>query len=310
MDTFVDSSWYFLRYCSPHYDDGPVRRRGGARLDAGRRSTSAASSTRSCTCCTAGSSPRCCTTWAWSTSSSRSRALLNQGQVINQGKAMSKSLGNGVNLGDMIDAYGVDAVRLTLVFAGPPEDDIDWADLSPGGSLKFLQRAWRLSGDVTSAPGASPAEGGDVALRKVTHRTRARGRAAGRVAPVQRAGRPDDGAGQRHPQGDRLRLRPGRPRRARGRRGGRDPAVPGRAVHRRGDVGAAGPPADRRPRRLAERRPGPAGRGLGHRRRPGAGQAARQAGGQPGHHRGRPGGRWRWPTRPCSGRWRASRSAR
>src|SRR3712207_5334836 len=97
-------------------------------------------------------------------------ALLNQGQVINQGKAMSKSLGNGVNLGEMIDQYGVDAVRLTMVFAGPPEDDIDWADLSPGGSLKFLQRAWRLSGDVASPPGTS-AGSGDVALRKATHKT-------------------------------------------------------------------------------------------------------------------------------------------
>jgi leucyl-tRNA synthetase len=56
------------------------------------------------------------------------------------------------------------------VFAGPPEEDIDWADLSPGGSLRFLQRAWRLSGDVTSAPGTSP-ERGDVALRKATHKT-------------------------------------------------------------------------------------------------------------------------------------------
>jgi leucyl-tRNA synthetase len=64
----------------------------------------------------------------------------------------------------------VDAVRLTLVFAGPPEDDIDWADMSPSGSLRFLQRAWRLSGDVTSEPGADPATG-DVALRKVTHKT-------------------------------------------------------------------------------------------------------------------------------------------
>ena len=97
-------------------------------------------------------------------------ALLNQGQVINRGKAMSKSLGNGVNLGEMIDAYGVDAVRLTMVFAGPPEDDIDWADMCPGGSLKFLQRAWRLSGDVTSAVG-TPASGGDPALRQATHRT-------------------------------------------------------------------------------------------------------------------------------------------
>ena len=40
------------------------------------------------------------------------------------------------NLGDQLDAFGVDAVRLTLVFAGPPEDDIDWADLSPAGSLR------------------------------------------------------------------------------------------------------------------------------------------------------------------------------
>jgi len=97
-------------------------------------------------------------------------ALLNQGQVINEGRAMSKSLGNGVNLGEMIDRYGVDAVRLTLVFAGPPEDDIDWADMSPSGSLKFLQRAWRLSGDVDSAPGA-PVADGDPALRKAVHRT-------------------------------------------------------------------------------------------------------------------------------------------
>jgi leucyl-tRNA synthetase len=97
-------------------------------------------------------------------------ALLNQGQVINQGKGMSKSLGNGVNLGETIDRYGVDAVRLTMVFAGPPEDDIDWADLSPGGSLRFLQRAWRLSGDVTSEVGVD-ASTGDEPLRKATHRT-------------------------------------------------------------------------------------------------------------------------------------------
>jgi leucyl-tRNA synthetase len=97
-------------------------------------------------------------------------AYLSQGKVINNGRKMSKSLGNGVNLGEQLAEFGVDAVRLTLVFAGPPEDNIDWADMSPGGSLRFLQRAWRLSGDVTSAPGAS-ADGGDVALRKVTHRT-------------------------------------------------------------------------------------------------------------------------------------------
>ena len=97
-------------------------------------------------------------------------ALMNQGEVINEGRGMSKSLGNGVNLGEMIDRYGVDAVRLTMVFAGPPEADIDWADMSPGGSLKFLQRAWRLAGDVTSEVGVDVTTG-DEALRKVTHRT-------------------------------------------------------------------------------------------------------------------------------------------
>jgi leucyl-tRNA synthetase len=96
-------------------------------------------------------------------------AMLVQGEVRNLGKGMSKSLGNGVDLGEQISTYGVDAVRLTMVFAGPPEDDIDWSDLSPGGSLRFLQRAWRLSGDVSSEPGTPP-DGGDVALRRVTHR--------------------------------------------------------------------------------------------------------------------------------------------
>jgi leucyl-tRNA synthetase len=83
---------------------------------------------------------------------------------------MSKTLGNGVDMGEQVDAHGVDAVRLTMVFAGPPEDDIDWADLSPDGARKFLARAWRLAGDVDSPAGTDPA-GGDLTLRKQTHRT-------------------------------------------------------------------------------------------------------------------------------------------
>ncbi|MGD9961450.1 leucine--tRNA ligase [Nocardioides sp.] len=169
MDTFVDSSWYFLRYCSPSYTAGPFDE------EAVREWMPAAQYV--------GGVEHAILHLLYSRFFTKVlndmgmvdfvepfTALLNQGQVINQGKAMSKSLGNGVNLGDMIDAYGVDAVRLTLVFAGPPEDDIDWADMSPAGSLKFLQRAWRLSGDVSS-PVGTPAVEGDVALRKVTHRT-------------------------------------------------------------------------------------------------------------------------------------------
>jgi leucyl-tRNA synthetase len=56
-----------------------------------------------------------------------------------------------------------------MVFAGPPEDDVDWAEVSPAGSKRFLARAWRLAGDVTSKPGKDPASG-DLALRQATAR--------------------------------------------------------------------------------------------------------------------------------------------
>lgn len=56
-----------------------------------------------------------------------------------------------------------------MVFAGPPEDDIDWAEVSPSSSLKFLQRAYRLAQDVSSEPGVDAADG-DVALRRLTHK--------------------------------------------------------------------------------------------------------------------------------------------
>ena len=169
MDTFVDSSWYFLRYCSPHDEDGPFD------VEAVRRWMPAEQYV--------GGVEHAILHLLYSRFFTKVlhdmgmvefvepfTDLLNQGVVINQGKKMSKSLGNGVDLGDQLAAFGVDAVRLTLVFAGPPEDNIDWADLSPGGSLRFLQRAWRLSGDVTSAPGTAT-ENGHVALRKATHKT-------------------------------------------------------------------------------------------------------------------------------------------
>ena len=98
------------------------------------------------------------------------KALMNQGQVLNGGKAMSKSLGNGVNLGEQLDKFGVDAIRTTMIFASPPEDDVDWADVSPSGSQKFLARAWRVAQDVTSEPGVD-ATTGDLELQKLIART-------------------------------------------------------------------------------------------------------------------------------------------
>jgi leucyl-tRNA synthetase len=95
--------------------------------------------------------------------------LLNQGMVLMDGSAMSKSRGNLVRLSDELANHGVDAIRLAMVFAGPPEDDVDWSDVSPSGSVKFLNRAWRISGDVTSTAGIDFSKG-DLALRKVTHK--------------------------------------------------------------------------------------------------------------------------------------------
>ena len=202
MDTFVDSSWYFLRYCSPHddtqaFDTDLVNAWGPCDVYIGGVEHAVLHLLYA----------RFFTMVLNDMGLVGFRepfsAQLNQGTVINQGAKMSKSKGNGVRLGEQLSAFGVDAVRLTLVFAGPPEDDIDWADMSPAGSLRFLQRAWRLSGDVTSAPGTDPATG-DVALRRVTRAHGARRGRAGRGLQVQRDGRPRDGAGQRHPQGHRL----------------------------------------------------------------------------------------------------------
>ncbi|NYI43266.1 leucyl-tRNA synthetase [Nocardioides aromaticivorans] len=169
MDTFVDSSWYFFRYLSPHDDSqafdpalaaawGPIDLYIGGDEHAVLHLLYARFFTKVL---------RDMGLIDWDEPFS---AYLSQGKVINNGRKMSKSLGNGVSLGEQLDSFGVDAVRLTLVFASPPEDNIDWADVSPAGSAKFLQRAWRLSGDVTSAPGVDPATG-DVTLRKVTHKT-------------------------------------------------------------------------------------------------------------------------------------------
>jgi leucyl-tRNA synthetase len=169
MDTFVDSSWYFLRYCSPNdhtqaFDVDLVRRWMPCDIYIGgvEHAVLHLLYARFFT--------KVLHDMGMVDFVEPFSAQLNQGTVINQGRKMSKSLGNGVNLGEQLTAYGVDAVRLTLVFAGPPEDDIDWADVSPGGSLRFLQRAWRLSGDVTSEPGTD-ATGGDPGLRRVTART-------------------------------------------------------------------------------------------------------------------------------------------
>jgi leucyl-tRNA synthetase len=170
MDTFVDSSWYFLRFLSPHdterawpvelasrllpidqYTGGvehailhllyarfivkAMRDRGHLRAD------------------------------------EPFGALLNQGQVILDGAAMSKSKGNLVRPPEIYAELGADALRATILFASAPEDDIDWADVSPEGMHRWLTKVWRLvltSGDEGIADGG-PAESVEE-LRRAVHR--------------------------------------------------------------------------------------------------------------------------------------------
>ena len=169
MDTFVDSSWYFLRYASPRYAEGPfdpqaIREWGAVDMYVGgvEHAILHLLYARFFT--------KVIRDLGLIEHGEPFKALMNQGQVLNGGKAMSKSLGNGVNLGEQLDQFGVDAVRTTMIFASPPEDDVDWADVSPAGSQKFLARAWRVAQDVTSEPGVDAASG-DANLHKLVART-------------------------------------------------------------------------------------------------------------------------------------------
>jgi leucyl-tRNA synthetase len=96
--------------------------------------------------------------------------LTNQGQVIMDGASMSKTKGNLINLQEELAKYGPDAVRVTMLFAGPPEDDVDWADVSPTGSMKWLTRVWRLCGDIGATGRGSDPTTGDVEIRAAAHK--------------------------------------------------------------------------------------------------------------------------------------------
>jgi len=168
MDTFVDSSWYFLRYCSPDYQYGPfdveaVRRWAPVDLYVGGVEHAILHLMY------ARFFVKVLRDMGMVDFAEPFTRLLNQGQVINQGRAMSKSLGNGVDLGEQLATHGVDAIRLTMIFASPPEDDIDWADMNPDAIVKFLGRVWRLAGEAGAAGTGHGA--GDTELRKITHRT-------------------------------------------------------------------------------------------------------------------------------------------
>jgi leucyl-tRNA synthetase len=168
MDTFVDSSWYFLRFLDPAnterpFDSAlakewlPVDQYVGGVTHAILHLLYARFFTK------------VLFDMELIDFNEPFTRLLNQGMVLMDGSAMSKSRGNLVALGDELEKHGVDAIRLSMVFAGPPEDDVDWADVSPAASKKYLARAWRLAHDVSSVPGVE-FQAGNQALRRITHK--------------------------------------------------------------------------------------------------------------------------------------------
>ena len=143
MDTFVESSWYFLRYCSPRYDRGmfdrapaeywmPVDQYIGGIEHAVLHLLYARFYTK------------VLRDLGMVKVDEPFSALLSQGMVIKDGAKMSKSRGNVVDPDDLIHTFGADTARLFSLFAAPPEKDLDWNDHGVEGASRFLNRIWRF----------------------------------------------------------------------------------------------------------------------------------------------------------------------
>jgi leucyl-tRNA synthetase len=189
MDTFVDSSWYFFRYCDPQNDDAPFDKEKVAYwtpvdqyIGGIEHAVMHLLYTRFWT--------KMMRDIGLVSFAEPVKSLLTQGMVTNvvegagEWKAMSKSLGNGVDPDEMIAAYGADAVRLFIMFAAPPENELRWLETGIEGAVRFLRRVYgmvyrwheRLSdalqkGSEPSGEDFTPAA---RALRRKTHQTIAR----------------------------------------------------------------------------------------------------------------------------------------
>lgn len=176
MDTFVDSSWYFERFCCPDYEGFldsekvkywmPVDLYIGGIEHAVLHLLYARFFTK------------VLRDFGIVEIDEPFTNLLTQGMVIKDGAKMSKSKGNVVDPDDMVKKYGADTVRLFLLFAAPPEKDLDWSDKGIEGCYRFLNRVWRITKDVmplikdiSPCRGKVKLEGSNLELRRITHRT-------------------------------------------------------------------------------------------------------------------------------------------
>ena len=169
LDTFVDSSWYFFRYCSPGYEDGPFRSEDVNRwMPANQYTGGVEHAILHLLYC------RFFTKALFDMGMvgfvEPFPRLMNQGQVIYGGGSMSKTKGNIVEPMPIVERWGADTMRLIMLFAGPFEDDIDWKLIEPPGDRKpgvttWLGRVFAAVSDAFDGP-----EGEDEALARSTHR--------------------------------------------------------------------------------------------------------------------------------------------
>jgi len=177
MDTFVDSSWYFLRFADPHNKELPF--------------DPAASAYWLPVDFYSGGVEHAILHLLYSRFFTRVlrdvglvnfdepfKRLLTQGMVLKNGDVMSKSKGNVVDPDDMVQKYGADALRLYVMFVAPPEKEVEWTDTGLEGSFRFLLRVWRIVDHWAETIGGEgvPACGDDCTdaerkLRRKTHDT-------------------------------------------------------------------------------------------------------------------------------------------
>jgi leucyl-tRNA synthetase len=157
MDTFVESSWYFLRYCSPKEDKAPFSRSAvdywmpvDQYIGGIEHAVLHLLYSRFFT--------KVLRDLGYVGIDEPFQNLLTQGMVIKDGAKMSKSKGNVVDPEYLIEKYGADTARLFCLFASPPEKDLDWNDAGVEGAFRFLKRVWQLAAQATLEEGPADKE--------------------------------------------------------------------------------------------------------------------------------------------------------
>ena len=161
MDTFVDSSWYFLRYCDPHNDKKPFDR---DKVDYWMNVDQYIGGVEHAILHLLYSRffQKVLADLDFVSAREPFQNLLTQGMVIKDGAKMSKSLGNVVSPEEIQKKYGADTARLFILFAAPPEKELDWSDAGVEGSYRFLNRVYRLVYDYVTDIRDIDAVSGDI----------------------------------------------------------------------------------------------------------------------------------------------------